>query len=210
MIKILIADDQKILKESLKHIIQQDPDLDVVAFASNGKEAFFMCQNHLPDVVLMDIKMPECNGIEGTMLIKESFPDIKVLIISSYDYDEYIEKSLKSGADGYILKDIDPIQLSLAIKSVYNGMSVIHNSVLSFISRSIYKLPPNEIREKNFSPKEIQILRMIVDGKSNTQIAQYLNLSKGRIANILTSLFNKTGVIDRTQLAVFAVKYSLI
>lgn len=214
MVKIIIADDQDILCESLKLIIEQDSDLKVVGYAGNGLEAFKLCDELLPDIVLMDIVMPVCNGVVGTGLIKTKHQSIKVMILTTFADDENIAKALKNGADGYVLKDIKPESLIKAIKSIMEGMPVIHPKAFTSIVKQIN---PNEVTNtKDIIPdfcltdKEIKIIQLIVDGKSNKEIAIYLNFSEGSVKNIITGILNKLKLKDRTQLAVYAVKKNLI
>ena len=132
MIKVLIVDDQIILRESLKFIIEQDTDINVVGLAGNGAEAFSLCGKLKPDVVLMDIMMPDCDGVEGTRLIKSKYESIKVIILTTFNDEKNVSRAIKSGADGYVLKDISPEQLILAIKSVFNGFSIMQAKHLKY------------------------------------------------------------------------------
>ncbi|NLD47714.1 MAG: response regulator transcription factor, partial [Clostridiaceae bacterium] len=128
MIKVVIVDDQVILRESLKFIVEQDSDIKVAGLGSNGMEALLLCDTHKPDVVLMDIMMPECNGVEGTKLIKEKYSSIKVIILTTFNDEENISQALKNGADGYMLKDMNPDELILAVKSAAKGLNIMHPS----------------------------------------------------------------------------------
>ncbi len=213
MIKVIIADDQKIIREGLKFIIEQDKDIEVLGFAGNGKEALEQCKTLVPDVVLMDIMMPDCNGVEGTKLIKEAMPSVKVIILTTFRDDENISAALKNGADGYVLKDIDTDELILTIKSVYKGLHVIHDNAFGVVKGKISESKTTEKVEKNtvpLTPREIEIVRLIVYGKSNKEIAASLFLSEGSIRNVISSILMKLELKDRTQLAVYAVKNDLI
>lgn len=218
MINIIIADDQPILRESLKCLIEQEDNLKVIATAGNGNEALQLCNKSVPDVILMDVQMPNCNGIEGTRLIKEKYGSIKILMLTSFEDEKYISQALKFGADGYILKDIDPNMLRHAIRSVYNGMPIMHKNVLAILTKSINNSPgQNELPEVNkcenficFTQRELEIMGLISKGKTNTDIAKEVCLSKGRVANIITNIFEKVGLNDRTELAVFAVKNNYV
>jgi len=216
MINIIIADDQEILRESLKSLIMLEPEFEVVSLAQNGLEAFELCNKYKPDVVLMDVLMPSYSGLEGIKLIKEKFSDIKVLMLTSFEDQEYISKSLEYGADGYILKDINPEMLKLAIKCVYAGVPVIHKNALAVLTKSVSTTDTNDSKPENIKPnitftsKELEIIRLIAKGKSNTDIAKEIFLSKGRIANIITRIFEKTHLNDRTELAVYAIKNNIV
>ena len=215
MIKVIIVDDQVILRESLKYIIEQDAEIQVLGFAGNGREALKLCDEVLPDVVLMDIMMPGSTGIEGTRLIKEKYRSIKVLVLTTFNDDENITKALQNGADGYVLKDIKPDELILAVKSIAKGLSIINKNALHSVVNSIEKVNSGDsVKTKeleiNLTEREIAIVGMIVDGKNNKEIAQDLHYTEGSVKNAITGILAKLNLKDRTQLAVFAVKNNLV
>ncbi|MCX7922218.1 MAG: response regulator transcription factor [Clostridia bacterium] len=219
MIKVLIVDDQLILKESLKYIIEQDNDIEVVGCAENGKAALQMCDKFLPDVVLMDIMMPVCDGVEGTKLIKRKHSSIKVIILTTFSDDANISKALENGADGYILKEITPEELVMAIKNVAKGFGIIHKKTYNAIVRQLNSAnnePEHIIKEEKtkanieLTDREIVIIRSIVEGKSNREIAAELYLTEGRVKNIITEILAKLKLKDRIQLVVYAVKNNLV
>lgn len=215
VIKTVIVDDEIILRESLKRLIEMDEEISVVGCGGNGLEALELCQRLNPDVVLMDIVMPDCNGIDGTLLIKEKFPMVKVIILTTFDDDKNIAKALQNGADGYVLKMITPDDLILAIKSVAKGMSIMHRKVLNSVARQFDPINPSEPPinssiPSQLTPREIELIRMIVDGKSNKEIAAEFFLAEGSVKNLVTSVLEKLNLKDRTQLAVFAVKNRLV
>jgi len=208
-IKIIIADDSFVFRESIKELLSRDPELLIAALASNGKEAFELCCEHKPDVIIMDVRMPICNGIEGTRLIKSHMPDVKVIILTTFEDRDYITEAIKYGAEGYVLKDSGYDHIRMIIKSVYRGYPVFHKKALDSVAQSISENKPEKV-EISLSETEQKILRLVVQGRSNKQIAFILGLSEGRIKNILTELFEKTNTADRTQLAVFAVRNDLV
>jgi len=208
-IKIIIADDSFVFRESIKELLSRDPELLIAALASNGKEAFELCCGHKPDVIIMDVRMPICNGIEGTRLIKSHMPDVKVIILTTFEDRDYITEAIKYGAEGYVLKDSGYDHIRMIIKSVYRGYPVFHKKALDSVAQSISENKPEKV-EISLSETEQKILRLVVQGRSNKQIAFILGLSEGRIKNILTELFEKTNTADRTQLAVFAVRNDLV
>ncbi len=213
MIKVIIADDQKIIREGLKFIIEQERDIEVLGFAGNGQDAFEQCRTLQPDVVLMDIMMPDCNGVEGTKLIKEAMPHVKVIILTTFKDDENISAALRNGADSYVLKDIDTDELILTIKSVFKGLHVFHDNAFGVVKEKISDNPTTEKAEKKTVPltqREIEIVRLIVYGKSNKEIAASLFLSEGSVRNMISAILMKLEFKDRTQLAVYAVKNDLI
>lgn len=214
MIKVLIVDDQLILRESLKFIIEQDSDIKVVGCACNGLEAVEFCKKNPPDVILMDIKMPVCDGIEGTKLIKSQFETVKIMVLTTFNDDENISKALKNGADGYILKDIMPDELILAIRSINKGLNIIHKNALNSVVRQFNANDTVELQARSIkvdlTDREISIVELIVDGKSNKEIAAVLFITEGTVKNIITGILEKLELKDRTQLAVFAVRNKLV
>lgn len=214
MIKVMVVDDLPILRESLKFIIEQDSDIEVVGCAENGEEAFELCQSLTPDVVLMDLMMPVCDGVEGTRLIKTNYPLVKVLILTIYGDDEMVLQALKNGAEGYILKDIEPLQLCQAIKSLADGVAVIRQEALSTFMRRMKTMEKALFEYKEFivefSKKELDIIRLVAEGKTSKEIAEHLYFSEGTIKNTISSLLERLQLQDRTQLAVYAWKNGLI
>jgi len=208
-VRVIIADDSFLFRESIKELLSQDPEISIVALASNGKEAYERCCEHRPDIVVMDVRMPVCSGIEGTRLIKTQMPDVKVIILTTFEDRDYITEAIKYGAEGYVLKDSGHDHIKMIIKSVYRGYPVFHKKALDSMAQSITEIRP-EKAEMSLSETELQVLSLVVEGKSNKQIACMLGLSEGRIKNILSELFEKTKTSDRTQLAVFAVRNDLV
>lgn len=214
MIKVVLADDQKILNESLKVIIEQDHDIQVVGLAENGNEALKLCDETSPDLVLMDLKMPVCDGVKSTGLIKKRHPETKVLILTTFNDDQSVNQALTNGADGYILKNIKPFELREAIKSTIRGLNVIKEDVFNILVRQLNSKPTLEHLKTDglhidLNEKEIQIIQEIVRGRSNKEIASGMSLSEARIKSILSDIFIKLKIQDRLQLAVFAVKNHL-
>lgn len=209
MIKVLIAEDKRLIAEGFKFIIESDDEIDVVGLALNGYEAFEMCKMHKPDLVLMDMKMPNCDGIEGTRLIKSFSNNIKVLVLTTFDDDEIVAEALKNGADGYVLKDINAEELISTIKGTAKGLNVIDENVYQNIVNK-FNQPDNKKPEYTLTDKEIKLIELIVYGKSNKEIAAILNITEGRVKNIITSVLSKLGLSDRTSLAVYAVKNKYI
>ncbi len=215
MIKVLIADDQNMLTGSLKSIIEQDREIQVVGLASNGMEASKLCDSLSPDVVLMDIKTTDNGGVEGTKLIKSKYNRIKVLIWTMLEDEQNIYRVLGNGADGYILKNAAPGELVQAIKSVYGGFSIISERVFQVIRNQLTankgKIPPS-LQSLGFDLREDEkkLMGLIAEGKSNKQIAGELFLSEGRVKNIITELLGKLNVKNRYELLSFAYKNNLI
>ena len=149
MIKVVLADDQSILREGIKKILEQDKDIKVVGCAKNGKEAFKLCQQFMPHVVLMDIEMPICDGVEGTKLIKTMSSNIKVVMLTVFNDDERIQSALNYGADGYLLKDIDEEELILSVKGVAAGLGIMHRDTYNNVVKKINSYSKISIIENN-------------------------------------------------------------
>ncbi|KNF08210.1 two component transcriptional regulator, LuxR family [Gottschalkia purinilytica] len=213
MIRVLIADDQSILREGLKMILSAEENIEICGLASDGKEAYDMCKIHNPDIVLMDIKMSNMNGVESTKLIKRDLPDIKIIVLTTFNDDEYIFDALRYGAIGYMLKDSTPEKIAEAIRTVYNGGALIQPDIAlkvldKFASLANYK-PEYKIVDKRISEltdRETVICKLIGEGKNNGEIAKELFLSEGTVKNHITNILDKLDLRDRTQLAIFVLK----
>ncbi|MBB6218786.1 DNA-binding NarL/FixJ family response regulator [Anaerosolibacter carboniphilus] len=218
MVKILIADDQRLLRESFKHIIENNSDMQVVACATNGREAYDFCGQFSPDIVLMDISMPICNGTEATRLIKAKYPNIKVLVLTASNDSGDVTKTISNGADGYVLKDIGSEELILSIKSTLLGLEIIHKDAFKHMLPNDYKESKKQKStvvnigdvQISLTDRELAIIRMIVDGKDNKEIGASLFIAEGTVKNTITEIISKLQLKDRTQLAVYAIKNSLV
>lgn len=207
MIKVIIADDQVLLRKSLAQLISIDEKINVISMASSGREAIDECEKHRPDIVMMDIEMPKMNGIDALKIIKDKYPDIKVIILTTFDNKENIIQAFLARADGYITKDIEPDELITTIKCVNYGLTVIHKSVKEIMVDKFEKLAN---KSKNYTDiltiEEIDMIKNIVDGKSNKDIAKILNYTEGTVKNKVSRIYEKLGITDRLQLAVYAVE----
>ncbi len=212
MFNILICDDQKIVCEGLQTIINADPELKVVGIAYDGAEALELIPDCNPDLVLMDLKMPGLNGVLATRKIKEKFPEIYVLVLTTYDDDEWVFDAIRSGASGYLLKDTPPVDLIRSIKGTLKGMSFIDPQVagklLSEYADNFGKSDPPT--HYTFTERERDILALLARGLSNTEIADKLFLAEGTVRNYTSVLLKKLGVADRTQAAILAIRYGLV
>ncbi|ALB44065.1 response regulator [Clostridium beijerinckii] len=218
MTRVIIAEDQKLLRESFKNIIENNSDIKVVACATNGNEAYDLCKEYMPDVVLMDLSMPICNGTEATKLIKAQLPSVKVLVLTASNDKSDVTDAISNGADGYILKDISTEELILSIKSTSLGLGIITKDILSPMILNLRK--ENKKAKKkiidinginiSLTERELKIVSMIVDGKDNKEIASSLFIAEGTVKNIITEIISKLSLRDRTQLAVYAVKNGLV
>lgn len=217
-IKVLIADDIMILRQGLKAVLEQDADIEVVALAENGKEAFEKCRIFEPDVVLMDMRMPEYDGAYGIREIKEQNPSIRALVLTTFDDEETIAKAIESGADGYILKEMEDEKVIASVKSVHAGMSIFGSGVYQMMRSRMEKARESDggssFREcgddlVSFTNREREILKLVAQGCDNKEIAAALFLAEGTVRNQISRLLEKLSLKDRTQLAVYAVKRGL-
>lgn len=208
--QILICDDQDIIAEGLKLILESQPDFEVTT-ASDGSTAVDLVAEAQPDIVLMDLKMPIMNGIKATATIKQRFPDVKVLILTTYGDDEWLFDAIRSGADGYLLKDIPHEELFKAIRSTVSGNTHIDPKVARRMFDQIAQrtpIPNSELLSK-LNDREIEILRLISRGYTNGEISATIHLSEGTVRNYISALFAKLDVSDRTQAALLGLRYGL-
>jgi DNA-binding NarL/FixJ family response regulator len=197
--------------EGLQTILRSAPGIEVVGVAQDGAEALEKIPQVQPDVVLMDLKMPGMNGIQATRQISDQFPDVHVLVLTTYDADEWVFDAIRSGASGYLLKDTPRQELIAAVKGTASGKSHIDPNVagklLSHVSHTA-PVPESTITAK-LNERELAVLKLLARGFSNGDIAQRLYLSEGTIKNYVSSILDKLGASDRTQAAVIALRYGL-
>ena len=202
MIKILLVDDQMILAEGIKSVLETCADFSVLGIASDGAEAVTMCEQLKPDVVLMDIRMPNMNGVVATKRIKEANADIKIIILTTFDDSDYILSAINNGASGYLLKDIGSSALIDAIKNAYAGDTILPSKIAKKITDAAMMVSTDkEIKLKktfNLSDREIEIALMLNDGFTNRQIASAMKLSDGTARNYISSIYSKLGVESRS------------
>lgn len=213
MIKVVIVDDDSFIRESLKVLVALDPDIEVAGAAGDGHEALSLLKQ-LPhaDVVLMDIRMPHCDGVEGTKLIKPAFPAVSVLMLTTFDDDEYIIEALRNGASGYLLKNIPPDRIIQGIKTVHEGNLLIHPDIARKLAGFLQpaarpkQVPDRTLVSYGLTKAELAVVSLIAEGHTNKEIAAELFLSEGTIKNYITEILSKLGLRDRTQIAIFYLK----
>ncbi|MFF2753293.1 response regulator [Psychrobacillus sp. NPDC058041] len=208
--KILIVEDQAIVRQGLRMMIDLDDAFTVVAEASNGKEAISVLELNAIDIVLLDIRMPEMNGVEATKRIKERWPQVKILILTTFDDDEYAIQTLKDGASGFMLKTAEPNKLIAAIHSISTGGLVLNEEVAAKMMPRLLQKNSEPIVEHTLTVREIDILKLVGEGKTNKEIAEALFLSIGTVKNHITHILQQLGLRDRTQLAIYAVKNGFV
>ncbi|HLP90519.1 MAG TPA: response regulator transcription factor [Nostocaceae cyanobacterium] len=209
MIKVLLVDDQSLIRQGLKALLELEPDLEIVGEAENGKIALHLLTTLHPDVVLMDIRMPIMDGVATTREIQKRFPKIKVLVLTTFDDEEYVKAALQNGAMGYLLKDTPSEELAVAIRAVFKGYSQLGPGIVkklltqfSIISPNPEPVVPPGLAE--LTPREKEVLQLIAMGASNREIAEKLYISEGTVKNHVTNILTRLNLRDRTQAAILA------
>lgn len=211
MIKTLIVDDQKLVRQSLSYLLESNEDIKVVGLAENGLEAIQFAEKNEVEIILMDIEMPILDGISATKRIKEKFPNIKIIILTTFENPDNILESFVNKADGYIVKDISHTDLINTIRCVNSGLCVLHESVRKimidrFKGLSDYRTSYKEI----LTEREIEIVKYIALGFRNKEIAAKMNYSLGTIKNNISKILEKLDMVDRLQIAIFAIEKGII
>lgn len=209
-IKILLADDHAVVRESIRKFLEEKEDLDVVGEAGDGECAVSLCKKLQPDVVVMDIAMPKLNGIEATKKIRQICPTAKILILSAYDYNQYVFALLEAGASGYLLKDVSGQDLIGAIYNVYRGDSVLCPSVATKVMQRFRGVPDGQGQHCELTSRETEVLTMAAAGLKNREIAEKIFVSNRTVEAHLSSIFNKLKVSSRTEAILYALKKGLI
>ena len=212
MIKLLICDDQAVVRDGLSIMLNLAPDLEVVAVASNGREAVQLSAEWQPDLILMDLKMPIMNGIEATRQISAAQPLVKILVLTTYDDDEWLFEAIRAGAAGYLLKDMAHSDLVSAIRGTVSGKAYVDPNVtarlLSQVANSRNQPPASQLTGR-LTERELAVLNLIATGHTNASIAEQLRLSEGTVRNHVSTILSKLDVADRTQAALLAVEHGL-
>jgi len=214
-IRILLVDDQRLMREGLRILLELEADLKVVGEAENGEAALEVYATLQPDVVLMDVRMPGMDGVETTWRLRERWPEARVIILTTFDDDEYVFEGLRAGAQGYLLKDVSGHNLAEAVRTVAAGGALIEPSVARKVVAEFARLaPPARAPETGLpeplSNREREILRLLARGLSNRQIATRLSLAEGTVKNYVTNILQKLGARDRTQAALRARELGMI
>jgi len=207
MIRILLVDDQHIIRQGLKRMLESNADMQVIGEAENGQRAIDQIPLLQPDLVLMDIRMPVMDGVAATQAITQQYPIIKVLVLTTFDDEEYVSQAMHLGAKGYLLKDTEPDELALAIRSVHKGHThfgpgLFEKMLISTTVSTPEIEPPQALAQ--LTQRELEVLRLIASGANNREIAQTLFLSENTVKNYVTNILSRLNLRDRTQAALFA------
>lgn len=208
-IRILLADDHLVVQQGLRFFLNTQKDFDIVGEASNGKEAVALAKKLKPDVVLMDLVMPELDGIEATKKIKESHPDVKVIVLTSFADQDHVLPALRAGAEGYQLKDIEPDELARTIRAAHRGEKMLHpQATQQLLSQMTGDSAENDGNPKieDLTPREKDVLQQITLGKSNKEISADLYITEKTVKTHVSSILSKFELHDRTQAAILAMK----
>ena len=212
-IKVMLVDDEQLIRSGLKIMLETYPDIEVIHQAGNGREAFECCQMEVPDVVLMDIRMPVSTGIEGTKLIKEAYPEVKIVMVTTFQDTEYIVEVMQYGASGYLLKDSSYEAIYDGIKVALSGKVVMDATV----SEKLVMQPKaqtttnqqTDISSLGLTEREIELIRLVSQGLNNKEISEALFLSEGTVKNNISTILSKLALRDRTQLVIFAYDHHI-
>ncbi|MBD0262380.1 MAG: response regulator transcription factor [Tolypothrix sp. Co-bin9] len=212
MIKVLIVDDQNLIRQGLKALLELEADLEIIGEAENGENAINFISQLQPDVVLMDVRMPIMDGVAATREIHKRFAKVKVLVLTTFDNDEYVTAALQNGAMGYLLKDTPSEELAVAIRAIHKGYTqlgpgIVKKLLTHFPAATASELPPPPSLAE-LTPREKDVLQLIATGANNREIAQKLYISEGTVKNHVTNILNRLNLRDRTQAAIFANTFS--
>jgi DNA-binding NarL/FixJ family response regulator len=214
MIRVVVADDQALVRGGFRLILQTQPDIEVVGEAADGREAVARTREQRPDVVLMDIRMPGMDGLEATRRLMTTQNPPRVLMLTTFDLDEYVYDALRAGASGFLLKDVRPEQLADAVRAVAAGDTLLAPAITRRLVEQYLRRPPPGARTPlglgELTDRELDVLRLVARGRSNQQIADTLFLGESTVKTHLTHLFAKLGLRDRAQAVVLAYESGLI
>lgn len=209
-IKILLAEDHAVVRESIRNLLEQEYDFEIIGEAEDGEQVIDMAQKTNPDVILMDIAMPKLSGIEATRRIKKICPGASILVLSAYNYEQYIFALLEAGAAGYLLKDVSTKELANAIRAVHRGESVLHHEITLKIMKRLRNQGHRDDNKGMITRREREVLCIAAKGLKNKEIALQLHVSVRTVEAHLSSIFNKLGVNSRTEAVLNALKTGIL
>jgi DNA-binding NarL/FixJ family response regulator len=205
MIRLLLVDDQEMFRQGLASLLTLEDDLDVVGQASDGEMAIALAEQLQPDIILMDVRMPVCDGVTATRIVHQRYPWIRILVLTTFDEDEYIWQSLQAGALGYILKSTASKQVVTAIRTLNQGYSQLGPTIASKVFSQLKSISPTFQSDDShhFTDRELEILQLLGQGKTNQEIARSLHLAHGTVKNHISRILSELEVSDRTQAALW-------
>jgi DNA-binding NarL/FixJ family response regulator len=207
MIRLLLADDQALFRQGLAALLAWEEDFELLEQASQGQEAIALTEQLEPDVILMDVRMPICDGVEATRVIHQSHPWIRILMLTTFDEDEYIWRSLEAGALGYILKSTPPSEVVTAIRTLHQGYSQLGPTIAPKVFAQLNSVhsPATSLEhyQEQFNARELEILQLLGQGQSNLAIAQTIGLTEGTVKNLVSRILDQLGMRSRTQIALW-------
>jgi DNA-binding NarL/FixJ family response regulator len=222
-IRVLVVDDQQLMRDGLASLLDIQPGIEIVGTAANGQEAVQQAQRLSPDIILMDVRMPVMDGITATRQVRQQLPSCQVLMLTTFDDDEYIVKALMAGASGYLLKDIPAEDLAKAVQLAYRGIYQLEPSIAGKLIGALAASPASSIispasavspaaiaQQYDLTEREVEVLRLIAQGATNREIAEALVISEGTVKNHISNILSRLGLRDRTQAAIFARENKLI
>jgi len=218
MIRLLVVDDQSLIRDGIASLLELQEDLTVAGTASNGLDAISAAKTYSPDVILMDIHMPELDGIGATAKIKEAFPDIQILMLTTFDDEEYIVKALQAGASGYLLKDLPTEDLAKAIRLLNKGIYQLDPQIAGMLVQSLGKVESHKkqeastaeiIAQTGLTDRELEVLKLIGTGATNQEISDSLDITLGTVKNHVSNILMRAELRDRTAAAIFAHEHNL-
>jgi NarL family two-component system response regulator LiaR len=210
-IKVLVVDDHGLVRQGLRTYLDLHEDISIVGEAENGIDALEKVKQFTPDIVLMDLVMPEMDGIEATQKISAAYPDMKIIVLTSFTEDEKVFSAIKAGAVGYLLKDISPTDLAKAIQAVHSGETHLHPDITKkLIKQFVNPKSEAETTPEGLTPREMEVLQLIAQGLSNKELAKGLTISEKTVKTHLSSIYSKLNLSDRTQAAIYALKHDLV
>lgn len=209
-IKVMLADDHSLIREGIKQLLELDGSIEVIAQAADGNECLEILADVNPDILLLDINMPNMNGLDVLEEIKRKKSNVKVLILTVHKEVEYLLKAVESGVDGYVLKDSSSKELKETIQKVYSGQQVIQPNLIPAMNSRLINKDNDKIKIESLTRREVEILKQIAGGRFNKEIAESLDITERTVKNHISNLFKKINVNDRTQAAVFAIRNNLV
>ena len=208
-VRVVVADDQRVVRDGLVTLLKLLPGIDVVAAGSDGEEAVRLVAEHNPDVLLVDLRMPNCDGVEATRRVRADHPGTEVVVLTTYSDDDSVLSALRAGARGYLTKDADAEAIGRALEAAAAGQSIVDAEVQRRLIEGAATPKPADPADTGLTPREIEVLRLIADGLSNTEIARHLVVSEATVKTHINHLFAKANLRDRAQAVAYAYRLGL-